>query len=193
MEITSFFVRRRIGLTWIPALVLLAIIIFGHGWAAQRFGTAFEIGGFVLIGIGSLGRIWCGIYIAGRKNKVLCQDGPYSICRNPLYAFSFIGTIGVILGAQLPWAALVAIPLFLFYYRLVIRDEERTLLKLFGSEYGDYCSRVHRLWPRLSVYWTRDELTIQPRKVVSAIIDASWFLWMIILLESREHIAALFL
>ena len=48
-----------------------------------------------MAGIGAFGRIWCSLYIAGYKNNVLVIEGPYSMCRNPLYFFSFIGGIGV--------------------------------------------------------------------------------------------------
>ena len=44
-----------------------------------------------MAGIGAFGRIWCSLYIAGYKNNVLVIEGPYSMCRNPLYFFSFIG------------------------------------------------------------------------------------------------------
>ena len=48
-----------------------------------------------MAGIGAFGRIWCSLYIAGYKNNVLVIEGPYSMCRNPLYFFSFIGGLGV--------------------------------------------------------------------------------------------------
>jgi protein-S-isoprenylcysteine O-methyltransferase Ste14 len=36
-------------------------------------------------------RLWCSLYISGYKNSQLITSGPYSLCRNPLYFFSFVG------------------------------------------------------------------------------------------------------
>jgi protein-S-isoprenylcysteine O-methyltransferase Ste14 len=51
--------------------------------------------GLALAGIASLGRLWCSLYIAGYKTEELITEGPYSIYRNFLYFFSFLGAIGV--------------------------------------------------------------------------------------------------
>ena len=51
--------------------------------------------GLVLTFIGCLGRVWCLVHIAGRKNNELVMEGPYSLCRNPLYLFGLIARVGV--------------------------------------------------------------------------------------------------
>ena len=95
-------VKYRTGLTWIPALAFLWVVVTSRSsLAVDTFHFVIKLIGYALIGVGAVGRMWCGVYIAGRKNKELCQDGPYSLCRNPLYVFSFIGTVGVALGARL--------------------------------------------------------------------------------------------
>jgi protein-S-isoprenylcysteine O-methyltransferase Ste14 len=55
--------------------------------------------GIALIVFCIIGRTWTSLYIGGRKNNKLVQYGPYSISRNPLYLFTFIGAAGM--GAQL--------------------------------------------------------------------------------------------
>jgi protein-S-isoprenylcysteine O-methyltransferase Ste14 len=35
-------------------------------------------------------RLWSTLYIGGRKRVVLVSDGPYSLCRNPLYVGTFL-------------------------------------------------------------------------------------------------------
>src|SRR5262245_50206169 len=122
-----FIVRYRVILSWIPALLFLAAVILTRRENHDLLHDIMEQVGFALICLATLGRIWCGIYIAGRKNRELCQDGPYSICRNPLYLFSFFGVVGVALGAGAPWVALTAGVLFCVYYTLVIRSEETHL------------------------------------------------------------------
>lgn len=54
--------------------------------------------GLIAIMVCVLGRAWCSLYIGGRKKQEIVTCGPYSLCRNPLYVFSFIGAFGI--GAQ---------------------------------------------------------------------------------------------
>ena len=58
--------------------------------------TLFAIG-IALVGISSLGRMWCSLYIAGDKDESLMTQSPYSACRNPLY---FFGMMSKKLGFQ---------------------------------------------------------------------------------------------
>lgn len=94
--------------------------------------------GMALLACAAMGRIWSTIHIAGRKDKELCQTGPYSLCRNPLYLFSFIGMIGFFLAAQSLILATIGAILFLAYYRGVIRSEEIRLKELFGVRFDAY-------------------------------------------------------
>lgn len=52
------------------------------------FAKFLKIVACVLIGF------WSILYIGGRKNQMIMQDGPYSMCRHPLYLFSTIGVFG---------------------------------------------------------------------------------------------------
>jgi protein-S-isoprenylcysteine O-methyltransferase Ste14 len=56
--------------------------------------------GLVLVGIATVGRLWCALYIAGYKDSDLITSGPYSITRNPLYFFSFVGFAGIGLATE---------------------------------------------------------------------------------------------
>lgn len=53
-----------------------------------------EVLGISLVIFAVLGRFWSILYIGGRKNKEVMQDGPYSMCRHPLYQFSTMGVVG---------------------------------------------------------------------------------------------------
>lgn len=186
---TPFVVRHRIWLSWIAALSFLTLIATSRAALRENlFHEIMEQVGFILIGIATLGRIWCGVYIAGRKNKDLCQDGPYSLCRNPLYVFSFFGAVGIAMGAKAIFVALIVGPIFWLYYCFVIRSEEGVLRQRFGAAFEDYCRRVPMIVPRFSGFWTRPEMTIEPGKVTAAIVEASWFLWFIVILEMLEVI-----
>lgn len=186
-------VRHRIALSWLPALLFVASIITFRGQLRDdSVGVTVENLGYLLIMAGSMGRIWCAIYIAGRKNKELATDGPYSLCRNPLYLFSYLGMIGLALGAKNLVLAAVATPIFWAYYSVVIKSEEKILSGIFGEAFENYKRKVPAVIPKFSGYWTRTEFSIQPKKVLAGMVDAMWFLWAIILLEGLEYAKMVF-
>ena len=51
------------------------------------------------------------------------------------------------------------------------------LERIFGERYREYCAQVPRWLPRWSLYREPDTLTLSPRYVRKAILDAMWFLW----------------
>ncbi|RZJ44864.1 MAG: isoprenylcysteine carboxylmethyltransferase family protein, partial [Brevundimonas sp.] len=135
--------RRR---KWFAGLVL--VVLLGLT-ASVRSVTAFggdwhddvEALGLALIIIAIVGRGWCSLYIGGRKKAEIVDRGPYSITRNPLYVFSFIGAFGI--GAQtgsLVIGAVFAIATVLVFLRTVGR-EEAWLAEHFGAPYAAYCAR----------------------------------------------------
>ena len=78
------------------AAVFFLLFSTNH-WEIGGEGVAtglFTLGMF-LVAIGSLGRMWCSLYIAGYKDQVLITQGPYSLTRNPLYFFNVFGALGV--------------------------------------------------------------------------------------------------
>jgi protein-S-isoprenylcysteine O-methyltransferase Ste14 len=191
---TPWVVRHRIAVTWLPGVAYAIAIILYRGQAREDlFGMIVESIGLALIMAATAGRIWCAIYIAGRKNKELATEGPYSICRNPLYLFSFLGTIGLALGAKSLGLAAIVTPVFWIYYSLVIRSEERVLTGIFGERFENYRRSVPAVIPKWSLYRSGAELTIQPNKVSTGMIDALWFLWAVIALQWLEYAKGLWL
>ncbi len=144
--------------------------------------------GFFLICTATVGRIWCLIYIAGKKNEALAHWGPYSIMRNPLYVFSFLGVIGLGLVVENPLLALVLGTLFVFLYSFVVRDEEKHLTSIFGAEYQGYCAQTPRWIPNFRLYREPQTLTINPAKIREGILDSMWFLWAFLLWEVLEQL-----
>lgn len=117
--------------------------------------------GFLLAGC--IGRIWCSVHIAGRKNAFVVAQGPYSVCRNPLYFFSMFA----FMGAGLAFESFTAFALFTAVFFLThwptILSEERYLRGAFGAEYDAYCARVPRFFPKLSLYDAPPTLTVDTR------------------------------
>ncbi len=126
-------------------------------------------------------------YIVGRKNRELCQFGPYSLTRNPLYFFSFLGVLGFALALQQVMLGAVAGVGFLLYYRGVIRGEERILHSLHGRAFQAYCERVPRFWPRWAMPTEAGEsLVLHVQPFLRGLREVFWFLAAIIFAEAIE-------
>lgn len=80
-------------------------------------------------------------------------------------------------------------PVFVAYYIPVIRAEEHRLTRLFGKRYEAYRASTNTIVPRrFSGYVSRGAITLNPRSLMRAVVDASWFSWLIVLLELVEHL-----
>lgn len=104
--------------------------------------------GLTLATLAMAGRMWCSLFIAGRKNAELVTQGPYALSRNPLYFFSLIGSIGVGLASGMFTVALALGLAFALYYPAVIRREEAYLHLQHGDQFTFYLRTVPCFWPR---------------------------------------------
>jgi len=166
---------RRKG--WIAfALALMIVIIFGQTPYESNLGYELLLTpALLLVALCVIGRLWCLIYIGGRKDKELTTDGPYSLWRNPLYVFSFLGLIGIGLGSRMLLITLVMVVGYLVSFYFIIRSEESRLVELFGDDYEAYRRKVKIVVPNFSNYWTRDTFDVNPRYFVKSMIDVGMF------------------
>jgi len=179
--------RYRLGFSWIAGLFFVFSVLFSDSsYRESQLYEFLEFVGYVLIVFATLGRIWATVYIGGRKDEELCQDGPYSVSRNPLYLFSLFGAVGIILSAQKLTLLAIILPFFVYYY-FVIRGEETRLLHFFGQEYADYSKRVGRILPTFKTYTSQESFTVYPKVLFRSMIHASIFMWIFMLLEILEY------
>jgi protein-S-isoprenylcysteine O-methyltransferase Ste14 len=173
------FERLRILLSRLVSVLLVAAIaLSGSHWNTIVVSSLF-LAGTVLVGAASLGRMWCSLYIAGYKNDRLVMDGPYSATRNPLYFFSFLGTIGLGLCTGTLVIPAVMGVLFACYYPFVIATEEKRLAARHGQAYLDYRAAVPAFFPSLARLREPDEYVVQPKVYRRHIFSAIWFVWML--------------
>jgi protein-S-isoprenylcysteine O-methyltransferase Ste14 len=147
-----------------------------------------EMLGFALLAFACLWRIWCALFIAGTKNGELAVGGPYSMVRNPLYVGTFLGALGFGFAVEQPLLAAALGLAFALFYPAVVAQEERRLTVLFGERYLDYCARVPRWLPDWSLHREPAAVTVSPRRMRGAILDAMWFLWAFALWEFIEEL-----
>jgi protein-S-isoprenylcysteine O-methyltransferase Ste14 len=176
------------------ALVVLLIV----GLLGFAFSQAFVFGrsghdivedlGLFLILVCIMGRVWCSLYIGGYKVRSLIDNGPYSIVRNPLYVFSFIGAAGV--GAQS--GSLTVMTLFfvlaVIVFSILVRREEDALLKVHGETYAAYMRATPRFLPNPRLWWDREVLEVKPTRVLRTFADGLVFLLAIPVAEGLEYL-----
>jgi protein-S-isoprenylcysteine O-methyltransferase Ste14 len=138
----------------------------------------FAIGCF-LAGVAVVGRAWCAVYIAGRKNKELTRDGPYSLCRNPLYFFSFLGAVGIGLCTTSIILTAIVIAVFAILYPITIASEERALRAFFGAEYDEYMAQTPRFLPRPSLFREPQERLVNAKVFRRELFDSIYFVVLI--------------
>jgi hypothetical protein len=110
------------------------------------------------------------------------------VVRNPLYIGNFLGVLGFGFAVQQPLLAVGLGLLFALFYPSVVGQEEKRLGALFGERYGTYCARVPRWLPDWSLYQEPATVTVSPRRIRGAILDAMWFLWAFALWEFVEEL-----
>lgn len=169
--------KSRIRETRIVAILFAAALLVTQSpWGTDGYlPQALRWVGYFLIIICVLGRTWSAAYIGGHKARIIVDLGPYSVTRNPLYVFSFIGTVGIGLCTGMATPALAIGTIYAVYYRMIVAREEEHLTARHGEIYRDYAARVPRWIPDRKLWREADEPMGYPRNVYLAARDASAF------------------
>ena len=157
--------------------VVATALISTHAYAEDSVtNLALETGALTLLLVAAMGRLWSAAFITGKKSKVLVTDGPYSLVRNPLYFFSFLGFIGAGLAFEsVTLAAALAAVFFITHWPTILK-EERKLRDLFGSSFDDYTKRVPRFIPLLRRPALCESMAVSPRILTKAMLESSMVL-----------------
>ncbi|MCX7410493.1 MAG: isoprenylcysteine carboxylmethyltransferase family protein [Planctomycetales bacterium] len=155
---------------------LLAASVIDSRWGEDSpIGLTLLVLGYALTGVGVIGRVWCLSYIAGHKTADLVTDGPYSLCRNPLYFFSLLGAVGVGLGSSTLTFPLLVMVGFAIYYPAVIKAEAHKLAGIHGDAYQAYRQMTPALLPSLKHFHESNEQLIHSRAFRRGLFDSFWF------------------
>ena len=148
--------------------------------------TALFMIGLMLVAIATVGRLWCSLYISGYKDSQLITTGPYSICRNPLYFFSFLGFAGIGFATETFTLGIALSLLFVMGYPAVVNREEEVLRSRFGAEFEKYCARTPRFIPNLANFNEPETYLVNPRLFRRTMGDVIWFVWFVGIVEVVE-------
>ena len=182
--------RHRISILRLLFLMVLPLLLFTRsaweGNAAAHETT--EVVGALLVITGVLGRFWSILYSGGRKNQTIVQEGPYSVCRHPLYLFSTVAVVGfgVLMGSLI--VTLVLGVLTFAILAATARDEERFLRSKFGERYDDYAARVPAILPKPSLFSTPQIVEFDTGHLRTNLRDALVFLCFLPVAELIEFL-----
>lgn len=179
---------RRAVLTGLVALLLGSFAVIGAWTRLDIAHESIEDVGRILIAVCILGRCWCTLYIGGRKGETLVSVGPYSLCRNPLYFFSFVGAAGV--GAQTGsmLVALVCTVIVWVVFRVTVAKEEGFLLERHGEPYAAYLASTPRFLPNPALWKPVASVEVFPKRVVMTFLDGMLFVLSIPIIEGLEKL-----
>lgn len=182
-----YFATHRLLVSRIFAILFfLTVLAAESAHEGNLLSTLLFLVGLALVGVATVGRLWCSLYISGHKNTELITAGPYSLSRNPLYFFSFLGFAGIGFASETVTLGIVLALAMLAGYPAVIRQEEDVLRERFGAQFEAYCARVPRFLPRLSGYVEPLTYTVNPRLFRRTMFDVVWFIWFVGILELVE-------
>lgn len=179
--------RHRTTYTrWLVLALLPVLVVVAPPYRPYWLHETIETLGVLCLSACFVGRVWCATYIGGRKRRELVTIGPYSIVRNPLYVFSFIGTVGIALLSEMASVVALAALLFAAYYRVVVAQEEANLRREHGASYEAYLQTVPRWWPAFRRWHDAPQILATPKIVLAHIRDSSWFLSGLVFFESLD-------
>jgi protein-S-isoprenylcysteine O-methyltransferase Ste14 len=182
--------KIRIAILRLFFIIAVPMILFTRSaWMEPDWlFDLFEVTGIFMIICAVLGRFWAILYIGALKNQTVIQDGPYSICRHPLYLFSTIGVVGfgLMLGSVVLTVVLGGVAFLIL--TATAKREEAFLRAEFGQSYADYAARVPRIWPKLSNFQAAPTVTSSIVAMRTNFFDALVFLGFIPLAELMESV-----
>jgi len=129
-------------------------------------------------------RLWATLFIGGRKDRELQTEGPYSVCRNPLYCGSLCYALSTASFLKSFTFAAAVVLVLVVYAVFVIRAEEHSLELRFGEAFRSYSRRTPRLWPRWSAFHTPPLVNVDLKRLKAEGVRLSRAALLPVLLEA---------
>ena len=148
---TLFGCGPRLALLCLPYVILSLIVMYKY---PEFFDLRFlditfaKVAGFVWLGLGVVFWVYSAIYyLKFFKPGTLIKEGPFALCRNPIYSsiiVFIIPAIALIFHSGL----LFTISLVLYIgFKISIHGEVNILRRIFGDEYEEYEKSANEIIP----------------------------------------------
>jgi protein-S-isoprenylcysteine O-methyltransferase Ste14 len=135
-NVYRFEIIENSMIKWIIIIILLVIGLIYGIWSVIIQNTVGE-GGPVEIG---------NIEISP-KTKNLVVSGPYKNTRNPMLFGTFLIYLAYALFINSITSVVLVCAIFVFMVNVVVKMEEKRLLKDFGNQYEEYRKKVSKFIP----------------------------------------------
>ena len=175
------------ALVLLPAAVLAvfsAPLVAEGSWLAH----GIDLIAWATFVAGASLRFWATLYVGGRKETVLVTDGPYSVCRNPLYLGSFFLAVAAALFLNSAVAVAAVLIVALIYMLATVPAEEQVLRARHGDSYEEYTRRVPRYRPLWRGISTPDRLSVDIHCLRLECARASRWMWLPLLGELLPYL-----
>jgi protein-S-isoprenylcysteine O-methyltransferase Ste14 len=121
---------------WIIIIILLSMGLIYGIWSVIIQNT-----------IGEGGPVEIGNIEISPKTKNLVVSGPYKNTRNPMLFGAFLIYLGFALFINSITSVVIVCAIFVFMLTIVVKMEEKRLLKDFGNQYEEYRKKVSMFIP----------------------------------------------
>jgi protein-S-isoprenylcysteine O-methyltransferase Ste14 len=182
----------RLRLTALLLAGLLVLVAVSQRTAATGLaGQVVQLLGFACVACAALGRTWCSVFIAGYKDTLLVRSGPYAAVRHPLYALSMLGMLGLGLASRSVAITVGLLLVFAAVYRAASSAEDGRLRAEHGAAFDRYAAEVNAFLPQATRYSVPESVTIRPRVLWKAFLDAGSLLglWALLVLADALQLA----
>jgi protein-S-isoprenylcysteine O-methyltransferase Ste14 len=152
---------------------------------------ALQTVAWIAFAAGATFRFWATLYIGGRKERDLVTEGPYSLCRHPLYLGSLLLGISAAFFLESPLFLGAVLAVGGIYINGTIPVEETVLRSRHTPHYDAYCERVPRLVPRSFVVDSPGEISVDVHRLWLECARASRWVWLPIVGLMMNHFRAL--
>ena len=200
MDFGEFCFRAR---GYIPVPFALGMLFIPYKYSLWR-PDAGNVSAFGLICISGLSLICLGEWLrivavaysspATRTRNVgascLFSDGPYAYVRNPLYIGNFLILAGMMTmsWSGFPWYSICCFIIFWIEYYMIIRVEEKALVRDLGEAYVIYKQNVPRILPLFKPYKQSSQTPKYKAAFKSEIHSLRTELILIVLIAVRWYI-----
>jgi protein-S-isoprenylcysteine O-methyltransferase Ste14 len=179
--------RLRLTLLWYLVLVV-ATALARPPSLPPVIAAALDALALLAVGAAVLGRIWCSVFIAGRKDAELVVTGPYSACRHPLYLLSVLGGIGLGLATHSATLTAATVLLLCLLFGRAAGAEDAFLAARHPQQFAQYAATTPRFWPRFDRYRVPAAVEVRPPVLWKAFVDAGAFLLLLALVMATRQL-----